>query len=143
MGPLVPVVHASLREMLHGRRSALGIAFGALGGGLDAELWELGVVVSEPGAAKQPWHFDAPGRCLFTAFVALQDISLDMGPTLFLPGTHTRSAHEVFMQQPEQFAGVEPAVALLSAGDAVLYDTVLLHCGGPNNSDKTRALMYI
>merc|ERR1712048_967032 len=131
-------------ELLHGRNSSMGAAFEALAGGLDAELWELGVVVSEPGAAQQPVHFDAPERYLFTAFVALQDITPEMGPTIFLPGTHVDVAHRQFAEQPSKFMeAVEPTFALLDAGDAVVYDSMILHCGGANKSNKTRALMYI
>ena len=30
------------------------------------------------------------------AFIALQDVEVDMGPTIFLPGTHTAAAHARF-----------------------------------------------
>ena len=36
--------------------------------------------------APQPVHFDAAERCLYTAFVALQDVTYEMGPTHFWPG---------------------------------------------------------
>jgi len=142
--PLNTVVGKALRELLSGGEDSLGAAFAALAGGRRAELWELGAVVSEPGAAAQPVHFDAPARCLFTAFVALQDITPDTGPTSFLPGTHSEAVHRRFEQDPDAFledAGA--ASALLHAGDAALYDSRVLHWGGANCSDKTRALLYV
>lgn len=89
-------------------------------------------------------HFDAPARCLFTAFVALQDVTSEMGPTIFLPGTNTQVAHRRLQAEPGVFlAGRERVVAVLGAGDAVVYDSRVLHCGGANKSEKTRALMYL
>lgn len=142
--PLSPVVQDIVKELLRGGKGSLGAAFESLAGGLDAELWELGVVVSEPGAAPQPVHFDAPGRCLFTAFVALQDVVPEMGPTHFLLGTNAEVVHKRFMQDPAAFLdGAKATPALLNSGDAALYDSMILHCGGANQSDKTRALLYI
>lgn len=142
--PFAPVVIDALREALGSSGSALGSAFAALAGGLDAELWELGVVVSEPGAAHQPLHLDAPELCLFTSFVALQGVTAEMGPTVFLPGTHSAVAHRRYGTDPVAFLGETRRVfALLGAGDAVLYDSRVLHAGGENRSDQTRMLMYI
>eukprot|EP00445_Apocalathium_hangoei_P089454 CAMPEP_0204205744 /NCGR_PEP_ID=MMETSP0361-20130328/70557_1 /ASSEMBLY_ACC=CAM_ASM_000343 /TAXON_ID=268821 /ORGANISM="Scrippsiella Hangoei, Strain SHTV-5" /LENGTH=408 /DNA_ID=CAMNT_0051169055 /DNA_START=37 /DNA_END=1260 /DNA_ORIENTATION=- len=142
--PLAPVVHDALRELLAGGDGTLGSTFELLTGGSGAELWELGVVVSEPGAAGQPVHFDAPARCLFSAFVALQDVAPEMGPTMFLPGTHTQVAHRRFEAHRAAFVQEAPAtVARLSAGDAVVYDSRVLHCGGENISTSQRILMYI
>lgn len=67
--------------------------------GEDATLYELAALVSEPGAPRQPVHPDNPyqdAAPLLTCFVALQDISIDMGPTTFLPRTHTKEAHASF-----------------------------------------------
>jgi hypothetical protein len=86
---------------------------------------------------------------LTTCFVALQDISSDMGPTTFIPGSNTETAHAAFdtsvatrdvmlQQRPNTFA-------LLQAGDAALFDSRTLHCAGANdgNTGSTRAVMCI
>jgi ectoine hydroxylase-related dioxygenase (phytanoyl-CoA dioxygenase family) len=74
-----------------------------LGG--DAQLYELGALMSAPGASAQPVHPDTPivegkgtdaDATVLTAFCALQDIDAEMGPTLFLPATHTAAAHSAF-----------------------------------------------
>ena len=57
-----------------------------------ATLWECAAIVSAPGAAPQILHADAthtPEPLLVTAFVALQDVRREMGPTRFVRGTHT------------------------------------------------------
>ena len=92
-----PEVDAALSELLH-PGAPLGDAFAALGGGGGAELWELAAVATQPGAAAQCVHADtlySEAPCLFTAFVALQPVTPPMGPTLFLPTTHTADAHTV------------------------------------------------
>jgi len=142
--PLDPPVLEAMKELLSGGEGSLGASFETLTGGPRAELWELGAVVSEPGAAAQPVHFDAPSRCLFTAFVALQDITLEMGPTCFLPSTHAEVVHRRFERDPDAFLeGAGAASALLEAGDAALYDSRVLHWGEANRSRETRALMYV
>merc|ERR1711971_1050109 len=101
--PLSHDVEEALKELMRTDDGALADAFESLAGGANAELWELGVVVSEPGAAPQPVHFDAPSRCLFSAFVALQDVSEEMGPTDFLLGTNASAAHKRFLNDKARF----------------------------------------
>lgn len=143
--PMDASIYRALEEML-GKSAGdegLGATLEELAGP-DAELWELGVIVTEPGAAPQPVHFDAAERCLYTAFVALQDVTYDMGPTHFWPGTNTTVAHRRFEGDPQGFLDtLQPAAPLLKAGDSVLYDSRLLHCGGANVSSSSRALLYV
>jgi hypothetical protein len=68
-----------------------------------------------------------------------------MGPTTFIPKTHTAAAHAEFDDVSKRDAMLEKrpnVVALLNAGDASLFDSRTLHCGGANN-EKTRVLFYI
>ena len=46
----------------------------------------MGKIWKKQTEAPQPVHFDAAERCLYTAFVALQDVTYEMGPTHFWPG---------------------------------------------------------
>jgi hypothetical protein len=120
----------------------------------DAVLYELSCLISDYGSHRQVIHPDNPFRVttsgitinndsdrggnekptttgiatvptLLTCFIALQDIlNVEMGPTIFLPNTHTQSAHELFAQDtlprststptPEQF---------LSPKDILLRDS--------------------
>ena len=150
--PLTGVVRQAAEELLgqrdpggggDGERAAsVGAVLDALtgggGGGGDAEVWELAALVSRPGSAPQIVHSDtvmSAEPCLFTAFVALQDITPAHGPTRFLPGTHTRAAHAAFGEgrNAEAFLpGADVVEATLGAGDCSLYDSRLLHCGGRN-----------
>jgi ectoine hydroxylase-related dioxygenase (phytanoyl-CoA dioxygenase family) len=120
--------------------------------GDDATLYELSVLISEPGSGRQPVHPDNPYQehmPLTTCFVALQDITANMGPTTFIPGSNTETTHAAFdtsvatrdvmlQQRPNTFA-------LLQAGDASLFDSRTLHCAGANDlrQGSTRAVMCI
>ena len=139
-------VQAALRELLL-QGTLANILLSTLGE--DATLYELAALISEPGSPRQPVHPDNPHQehpPLLTCFVALQDIdSSSMGPTTFIPKTHTAAAHAEFDDVSKRDAMLEirpNVVALLNAGDASLFDSRTFHCGGANN-EKTRALFYI
>ena len=58
-----------------------------------------------------------------------------MGPTLFLPGTHTAAAHDEFDDDDLGYLDARSAAAsvhqaCLDVGDASVYDSRLLHAGG-------------
>ena len=119
--------------------------------GRDAELRELQVIVSEPGAAAQDvhsdsnWSADAPR--LVTAFVALHDL-LDerMGPTRFWPNTHAPRCFpgEVWRPPTELLAAnLRSFWYALHAGDAVLMDACTWHRGGANTAARPRPTFHI
>jgi ectoine hydroxylase-related dioxygenase (phytanoyl-CoA dioxygenase family) len=146
--------------------------------GKNAILYELSCLISYPGSQRQVVHPDTPYGAsggladdepvLYTCFIALQDISLDMGPTVWLPNTHTKDAHDRFRDEssPSSSSGgggggggeqqqqqlPSPKDVLLSTAPAKLgtlpkgscgiYDSRLLHCGGANRSQNPRALFY-
>ena len=149
LSPSHPVVRRALDE-LFGEGKPLGAAFEELAG-RDAYLWEVAAIMSAPGCPPQIVHADAswtPQPLLITAFIALQDVCRDMGPTRFIPRTHNDPSHAAVVATDDATslgAGSPPSscVGLLQAGDATLYDGRLLHCGGANRSDKRRILMYV
>ena len=112
----------------------------ALSGGDGAQLFECAAVISAEGAAPQIVHADTvptdAGAVLHTAFVALQDVIEQQGPTRFLPYTHTCTrSHEELERDAAAFCeGAPSVVALLRAGDCTLYDSRTLHCGGPHRA---------
>ena len=141
-------VHASLKHLLRGDAALRDTLAELLGS--DAELYELAAMVSDVGARRQAVHPDTPietgvedGRPLVcTAFVALQDVTTEMGPTILWAGTHSAAAHAAWETDKAGFLrGALPRVALLSKGDVLLFDSRLLHCGGANREGR-RALFY-
>jgi len=116
--------------------------------GKDAELLELAALISDPESSRQPIHPDTnyrPNLTAVTTFVALQDVTEQMGPTLFIPKTNTSEAHTSFKENLE-IAGPSLAkpnvLAIMNKGDCSLFDSRLLHCGLENKSAKRRILFY-
>lgn len=127
--------------------------------GRDAGLYELSCLISDPGSQRQVTHPDNPCNSsnnepiLYTCFIALQDIELDMGPTTWIPHTHNLESHEQFQDDAKDPSSGEspkdvllrtkPSVlGLLPKGSCAIFDSRLLHCGGSNISNTIRALFY-
>jgi len=141
-----------------GTHAALSELFG-VGGSLrglydllvppDGEFYECASLISEPGAQRQTVHSDAAftkRRAFVTAFLALQDVTEEMGPTTFLLGSHLEEAHKQFVgpQKDAYLEGADARLALLKAGDIVVFDSRTLHCGGGNllEGGSERVLFY-
>jgi hypothetical protein len=113
-------------------------------------LHEFSSLICDSGAKSQPIHPDTPYSVhapLWTVFIALQDVRVDMGPTIFLPGTHTLDCHDRLKldveQKHEMFASREYRRSLLKKGDCAVMDSRTFHFGDANISEETRrVLMY-
>ena len=161
---LTPLVRYALRELIGG---PLGDVMEKAAGD-DSTLYECAALVSSPGAPPQPLHADTlwtdGNGCLYTSFVALQEVTRAMGPTRFLLGSHTEEAHDQFEEmgrdEPEAFVNEyleeeRGACGLVETGEATLYDGRLLHGGGANEEGlpgflrakglegTTRVLFYV
>jgi len=122
--------------------------------GTNAILYELSCLISDPGSQRQNVHPDHP--CLsfdnsnspqvVTCFVALQDIDMTMGPTIWLPRTHHPSVHERFqslrveclLDSPESpkdrlLRTTPSVVGVMPKGSCVMFDSRILHCGSANS----------
>jgi len=120
--------------------------------GEDAELFELSVLISDPGSEAQPLHPDIiyqdTSPPILTCFVALQDVSPQMGPTLFMPGSVSLKYHDdLHNRHLDPYATGLVAtsynvLSTLSAGDCSIYDTMILHLGSSNTSNRRRCLFY-
>ena len=137
-GPLV----TALRELL-APGSPLGDLYANTCGGSNAELYDLVALRTEPGAARQPIHSDTPYQktpALFCAFIALHDVTYEMGSTVFLPGTHRgcKGAREAFDngqfdgRRDEMLSKAPSRYTMLKAGDAAFFNMNTLHAGTAN-----------
>lgn len=121
--------------------------------GNDAYITELAAFVTINGASRQIIHSDTFWTklpSLYTCTIAMQDVSELMGPTVFIPATHTE---EIFLQrvteymeddidQDSQLLNLPHTLSMLDEGSAAIYDSRLLHCGGANRSKIPRVLFY-
>ena len=172
LGLEAPPVRAALAALLSTLTPSIADILGE-----DAQLYELAALISLPGAVRQPVHSDTPivaakgtgqGATTLTAFCALQDIDATMGPTVFLPATHTAEAHKAFFtyenfeaaystrdedEDEEVDDGLDARVAALleswspwrgelRTGDVSLFDSRCLHAGEANTSQRKRVLFY-
>eukprot|EP00980_Cylindrotheca_fusiformis_P020488 scaffold7542_cov113-Cylindrotheca_fusiformis.AAC.4 len=117
----------------------------------EGEFYELAGIITNPGSNRQMIHPDLPFQKdgpLYVIFLALQDVTEEMGPTSFLLKSHTEKAINVFESgdmeaKDDQLRKADCRLATISAGDAVLFDARILHCGGGNDSDAgaTRVML--
>ena len=171
---LTPVVASALKAMVTSLAPALEALLGD-----DPELFELAAIAADDGAPPQPIHADLrPTGWLQSAnastdiddamaaaavpsasvYVAVQDV-LDpkMGPTLFLPRTHTAEAHTALYGEGGDADGSGAAsggagggarasllrqsrrvLGLVPAGGGALFDQRLLHAGTANSAGGPR-----
>jgi ectoine hydroxylase-related dioxygenase (phytanoyl-CoA dioxygenase family) len=115
----------------------------------DGQVCELSCIVADPGATRQPLHPDTvigDGTGIITVFMPLQAVDTTMGPTVTLPGTHTAAGHAAFAAMGQGMlddTDAHPPWAFVgAAGDALVMDSQLLHCGGGNTSPRRRRLLY-
>mmetsp|Transcript_20460 Transcript_20460/g.23477 ORF Transcript_20460/g.23477 Transcript_20460/m.23477 type:complete len:387 (-) Transcript_20460:222-1382(-) len=135
-----PIVDAA-REMLTPGAPLAELFRYMLDGG-ESQLYDFNVLRTEPGAARQPVHYDTPFQeiaPLYCAFIALQDVTPEMGGTLFIPRTHTNTEERKRFddgaqdgRRDEMLASCEPQYSKLMIGDAAVFDMRILHCGLPN-----------
>ncbi len=110
--------------------------------GDDSELFDLSAVVSDPGSAEQTLHFDQAHTAdpsVYSIFVALQDLTVDMGPTVYVPFSHRKEG----IGTKEQNNLLQPQVGLMKRGDVVIFDGRIFHQGTANTSKKRRTLFYV
>ena len=149
---LSPAVGTVLAALATSCASDVSIALDCI----DPGMCELSAISSDPGARAQPLHCDTSAAPtsegeqhggeraqLITAFVPLSDIAVEMGPTRMLPGTHTPAAHELARTEGARGLAREhpPVVMNASAGDVILMDSRLWHCGGANRATRRRTLL--
>lgn len=129
----------------------------------EALICELACIVSAPGAPRQQLHADTKigdRGWLVSMFVALQDVASDMGGTIVVPSSHCAEPHADFHATCCSGDSDQPACTASDAqedwavsrgaqrfegraGDALLFDSRVLHCGGANTSTKRRRMLYV
>ena len=150
----------------------------------NAELVYAGLIFSFPGSQNQPWHqdgeplfpeedmLDVPSYA-FNVFIPLDDVTDELGPTEFLPGTNLSERAEEVNEELMQWAMIESkwsaagdhkasmrmvlgteedewmsrnkvVAPLLRRGEAMMYDYRTCHRGTENLSQsKTRTMLYL
>jgi len=136
--------------------------------GRDAEHSFSGVVYSDPDTPSQEWHIDSPHESAehlpahaMNVVVALQDVTMEMGPTEFAPGSHRLTNHLVnpmlerdrlvyqhsttspaWLIEGTEYSLPESCVTELPAGSFIAFDDRIMHRGLANRSGRKRYLGY-
>lgn len=98
---------------------------------------------SKPGSETQPLHIDyknSPQK-IYNALISLHDMNEKFGPTIFLPCTNNTKSYQTL--QKNIVYGSRYIKEILKQGDAMIYDSNILHCGTPNTSNSTRISLMI
>ncbi|MCC7261947.1 MAG: phytanoyl-CoA dioxygenase family protein [Candidatus Latescibacteria bacterium] len=148
---------------------ALGAWAAALTGARWVQVWWVQLLYKPPtiqaevpAAPNVGWHQDRyywqawePGSELFTAWVALEEVSPESGPMRFVPGSHRWGLIEqsdFFGQDLEGQRRTLPVPAgetwaeaevILPAGGASFHHCLALHGSGPNHSQRPRRSLAI
>lgn len=117
----------------------------ALVGKKIVEIVEIRCLINDPGSTQQWVHVDRPVSNTFACFVGIHDVTPDMGPTKFIPGTNNSETTERFHKENNiGFPLDQPNVIVpIKQGDAYIYNQCTLHCGTPNVSNTRRYVFYI
>lgn len=75
-----------------------------------------------------------------TAHFYLDDLTLDLGPTTIVPGSHRATRPP---ENETNFNGVGPHAVMLKAGDVCLFRSDLWHAAAMNTSDKRRYMVQV
>ncbi|MEE2708478.1 MAG: phytanoyl-CoA dioxygenase family protein [Gemmatimonadota bacterium] len=143
--------------------SALGKLAAEVTGAEMVQVWWVQLLykpVSRPEATVQTnvgWHQDRQywstweeGSELFTAWVAVSDVTEDAGPMRFVRGSHTWGLlnqggffdqdHDAQRReiQPPDGADWKETVALLPPGGVSFHEKLTFHASGPNTSNGPR-----
>ena len=121
--------------------------------GPDIVCWGTHYFCKEPGDARAvPFHQDAiywPFRPLrtVTAWIAIDDVTLDNGPMCFLPGSHLEGPYETRAREGDVVLNLEtvgfeqlgePCPLTMQAGRVSLHTDLLVHGSALNASLNRR-----
>ncbi len=119
-------------------------------------LWHDQIIIKMPGNSPSPWHHDLPlwpmiDSGTVTCWLALVDVTFDMGCMHFIPGSH-RWGRLAFTTLPsqildsldgaglivpeEQRDNLKPVSIELRAGSCTFHHALAMHYAGPNVTDR-------
>jgi ectoine hydroxylase-related dioxygenase (phytanoyl-CoA dioxygenase family) len=127
----------------------------------EALLFKDKVIFKRPGTGGYEVHQDytvwqempAPAEALITVLVAVNDATEVNGAVAFYPGSHDRlytppeRPHDIFspatgVVPPEVLAQMKREVVPMTAGDVLLFSSLVPHGSGPNRSGMFRTTVY-
>lgn len=113
----------------------------------DLMMTTLQIVDSLPGNTIQIWHADNAEKGI-TVIIPLIDLTDRNGPTELISGSHnllcnTWTKNAESRGDDSVWSKLSVVKPLLSAGDGLILDARLLHRGGANISETSRAILVV
>lgn len=109
---------------------------GFVGAGLHLDY----LVMELPPALLADPAFELPMQ-ICTAHFYLDDIDLDLCPTLVIPGSHRAGRKPLTGES--QWRGLPAQAVLCRAGDVLMFRSELWHAGSSNRTDRSRYLLQV
>ena len=125
--------------------------------GPDVKFLQANVVFKQPGGRGFPWHQDiASVPCSnlspLMVFTYLEDVTPEMGPTQFVPGTHLHRPYDHYDEHGDWLGNIgdhdlkrlptENAVsAVAPAGTALLLNCPTVHTAKRNRASRARPMV--
>ena len=124
--------------------------------GIDGmRVWHDQTLQKHPWANPTVWHSDVPhwsfhSHHAATIWIALDDATLANGCLQYLPGSHKVTRFDPvpigdevagYFETFPEFKEIEAVPAVLSAGQAVVHNTLISHAAGPNMTPGWRRAM--
>jgi phytanoyl-CoA hydroxylase len=142
-----------VRRLIHDPR--MGRMATELTGNDGFRVWHDQALYKAPWANPTAWHVDNAYWSFsstesITIWIALDDVTVQNGCLMFLPGTHKRCTYDpvpishqmdkVFDMYPE-FRDIEPFMAVMKAGSCTFHNGLTVHGAGPNMTPYWRRAM--
>jgi phytanoyl-CoA hydroxylase len=126
--------------------------------GVDSiRLWNEQALYKRPFANPTGWHLDCPywsfsDRRAVTAWIALDDATLENGCMWYLPGTHLTAGFDAVDIGPNlrgildvrpEWSSIESVAAPVPAGGVVWHNGLVAHAAGANMTNGGRRAMTV
>jgi ectoine hydroxylase-related dioxygenase (phytanoyl-CoA dioxygenase family) len=130
---------------------------GRLAGVDGIRLWNEQALYKQPFANPTGWHLDVPywsfdDRRALTAWIALDDATVENGCLWYLPGTHLTAGFDAVDIGPNlrgildvhpEWRAIESAAAPVPAGGVVWHNGLVAHAAGANMTNGGRRAMTV
>jgi len=148
--------HAGVRRYVFNRK--LAEIARQLSKSTRVRLWHDQLIAKMPGNESTSWHHDVPLWPMIepgalTCWLALVDVTVDMGAMQFVPGSHRWGRLAITSLPPSLLYDVEgmrllvpdekrdllkPLAIELKAGSCTFHNSLTLHWTRPNTTDRPR-----
>jgi ectoine hydroxylase-related dioxygenase (phytanoyl-CoA dioxygenase family) len=148
-------IHEGMDRLV--RDSRLAEIAGKLAGVDGIRLWNEQALYKRPFANPTGWHLDVPywsfdDRRALTAWIALDDATIENGCLWYLPGTHLTAGFDPveigptvrgILELHPEWSEIESVPAPVQAGGGIWHNGLIAHGAGANMTNRGRRAMTV